>query len=95
VAQGSLVKKGDRYYGVFYVGPKQVWRALKSSVEREAHSTYATPRAFSSSRHAQWWDRRVSDHPRRRHWSDVPEVLAIAEQAEHEAVARSRGTGRE
>ena len=37
MAQGSLVKKGDRYYGVFYVGPKQVWRALKTSVEREAH----------------------------------------------------------
>ena len=37
MAQGSLVKKGDRYYGVFYVGPNQVWRALKTSVEREAH----------------------------------------------------------
>jgi integrase len=37
MAQGSLVKKGDRYYGVFYVGSKQVWRALKTSIEREAH----------------------------------------------------------
>jgi hypothetical protein len=37
MAQGSLVKKGDRYYGVFYVGSEQVWRTLKTSVEREAH----------------------------------------------------------
>ncbi len=36
MAHGSVVKKGNRYYGVFYIGPKQVWRALKTDKEGEA-----------------------------------------------------------
>lgn len=36
MAQGSVIKKGNRYYGVFYIGPRQVWRALRTTKEKEA-----------------------------------------------------------
>ena len=37
MARGSVIKKGNRYYGVFYIGPKQVWKALGTDKEGEAH----------------------------------------------------------
>src|SRR5438093_162163 len=46
-----------------------------------------------SGRQAQGWGRRLSHHPGRRHRSDVPQALGVTEEAEHETVAWSRGTG--
>lgn len=40
MARGSVIKKGNRYYGVFYIGPKQVWKALNTSNEKDAHKSF-------------------------------------------------------